>query len=73
MLIILYIRARIHAHAHILRAYIVGILQGRESVKVFGFTPMAHGGMHVYGYMDTCIQIMIYKYNNYSIINNIKV
>ena len=34
---------------------------------------MAHGGMRVYGYMDTCIQIMIYKYNNYNIINIIKV
>lgn len=68
-----YIYARVHAHAHILRAYIVGIFQGRESVKVFGFTPMAHGGMHVYGYMDTCIQIMIYNYNNYNIINIIKV
>ena len=73
MLIILYIRARVHAHAHILRAYIVGIFHRQEGVKVFGFTPMVHGGMRVYGYMYTCIQIMIYKYNNYSIINNIKV
>ena len=44
-----------------------------KSVKVFGFTPMAYGGMRVYGYMDTCIQIMIYDYNNYNIINIIKV
>lgn len=44
-----------------------------KSVNVFGFTHMAHGGMRVYDYMDTCIQIMIYNYNNYSIINNIKV
>lgn len=28
--------------------------------------------VQICGYMDTCIQIMIYNYNNYSIINNIK-
>lgn len=67
-----YICARVHAHAHILRAYIVGIFHRQEGAKVFSFTLMAHGGMRVYGYMDTCIQIMIYKYNNYNIINNIK-
>ena len=72
MLIILYMRARTCACAHFARIYSRDFT-GPKNVKVFGFTPMVHGGMRVYGYMDTCIQIMIYKYNNYNIINIIKI
>ena len=72
MLIILYIRARTCACAHFARIYNKDFPRS-GNVKEFGFTLMAHGGMRVYGYMDTCIQIMIYKYNNYYIINIIKV